>query len=349
MLVFIGTQDKAIHAALLSRRSGVLEPLGPVAEVERPTFVLADPVRSALHCVSEMGNRGECIGSVHSFAVDRSTGELSPLGHTPSGGGGPTHLCAATDGGALFIANFGGGEVASLALNDTGAPNPVASVRINHGNGPHRRQQGPHAHGVTLSPDGRHLLAPDMGADRVFVYPMEADGLTLAPALPTDALVPPGAGPRLILFGADGRFAYLLTELSAHIVTCAWHAETGALSALDDIALDPTDVTEGTSAAGFAISGDGAFLYASNRRTHAIHVFAIDGETGRLKPLQTVPSGGEKPWAIEITPCGGWLLAANQASDRIALFRRDPKSGRLGSLCSDMTVPSPTGLAFFMP
>lgn len=348
-LIFVGTQgiapDGGIHALWLDEATGRLSPASLAAALDRPTWVIADRRRSLLYAVSEMGNAGDRIGDVLSFAVDGGEGTLAPLGSRPSGGGGPTHLALDPEGRALFVANFGGGQVALLPIGTDGALQPVRALRLQSGSGPHRRQKGPHAHGVTLDPSGCFLLAPDMGADRIFVYRYDraAQGLEDEPAL--HRAVPAGAGPRLLLFGRDGRFAYLLTELSAQIFIYRWDAVTGSLTQSGMVALDPPDAEGEPSAAGFTLSRDGRFLYASNRRTHSIHAFAIDAEDGGLTPLQTIAADGDKPWALEITPSGRWMLVANQGSNELRLFARDPDSGALAVMPGSVPIPAPTSFA----
>jgi 6-phosphogluconolactonase len=267
------------------------------------------------------------------------------LSRTGSGGGGATHLALSPDGTALFVANFGGAQVAVLPVAGDGAVAPFTSIRLQVGSGPHRRQQSAHPHGVTLDPSKRCLLAPDMGADRVFVYRYDAAFKTLAEAGPAEEL-PAGSGPRLILFGRDGRFAYLLTELSAELFVYRWDESTGGLTLIGRTPLDAPDADDDRSAAAITLSADGRFLYASNRTTNAIQAYAIDPETGLLSEVQRVAAGGAKPWHAEISPSGRWMVVANQGSNLLCAFAVDPDSGRLTAAGSGVAVPAPTGIAF---
>jgi 6-phosphogluconolactonase (cycloisomerase 2 family) len=146
---------------------------------------------------------------------------------------------------------------------------------------------------VTLDPSAGFLLVADMGADRIFIHRYDAARRALVDAPDLHIAVPAGAGPRLLLFGKDGCFAYLLTELSAEIYVYGWDAATGRLTSQGVVGLDPSDALGDTSAAGFTQSADGRFLYATNRRTGAIHVFSIDEANGQLTPVQTIDAGGQ--------------------------------------------------------
>jgi 6-phosphogluconolactonase len=348
LTLFIGTQSnelgQGIAAASLDLRTGALKPYGVSAEVARPTWLLADPDHSRLYAVSELGNAGDREGEVLSFAVAGT--RLAPLGRTGSGGGGPTHLTLASGNATLFVANFGGGPVAAIPVAPDGTLASVCSAQPTRGSGPHRRQTGPHPHGVTLDPGGGFLLAPDMGADRVFVFGYDAATKSLAQANVPALVLPAGSGPRLLLFGRSGRHAYLLTELSSELFVYRWDRRHGTLKFVQSKALDDPDVTEGRSAAMLLVSPDGRFLYASNRRTNTIEVFAIDRRSGRLRHNQSIGAGGTKPWGGAITPNGRWLLVANQGSDCVNAFRIDRRRGLLVAAEGSLPVATPTAVTF---
>src|SRR5271155_818629 len=60
------------------------------------------------------------------------------------------------------------------------------------------------------------------------------------------------------------------------------------------------------------LSPDKRFLYAANEQgAGAISAFALDGATGKLKLLNTVPSKGQDPCHIQLDKAGKVLYAAN--------------------------------------
>jgi 6-phosphogluconolactonase len=347
--LYVGTQceeaGRGIYELWFDEVGGVFSEPRLAAAAERPTWVLRHPQRNVLYAVSEIGNRDARQGRLQAFTIG-GDGGLEPLDEIGAGGGGPTHLTIHPDGSTLFAANFGGGQAVCVPLQPDGRFIARLSVRQQEGSGPHRRQTKAHPHGVTLDPAGRFLLVPDMGADRIFVYRYSPGSGELDNGSPAVEL-PAGSGPRLAAFGITGRFVYLLTELSAELFVFAWNPEAGRLDSVQSLALDREDGEGEPSAAALVLSKDGRFLYASNRRLHAIQAYEIDGEAGRLAFVQSVPSGGERPWAAEITPSGDWLLAANQASDTVAAFRRDPQTGLLSPQPgASVTVQTPTCIEF---
>jgi 6-phosphogluconolactonase len=348
LLCFIGTQGEGpgegINAARLDPRTGDLTDLGCVAEEERPTFTLPDPARPLLFAVSEVGNRDDRHGAIMSYRIADRRGRLAPLGRRRTGGG-PTHLELSRDGGMLYCANFGGPQAVAVPVAPDGQLAPISAVQVTAGTGPHKRQTVPHPHGVTLDPSGRFLLVPDMGADRIFVY--HAEGTGLAPAAPPFVGLPSGCGPRFVLFGPTGRLAYVLTELSAEIIVLDW--QEGGLSVRGRLAIDPADAPHDRGAAAFGLSRDGRFLYASNRGTHRMQVWQIDPGTGGLSLIQQIDAGGLKPWGLCLSPCGRWMLVANQASDAVTLFHADPETGLLAETGTSLAIRLPTSVAFVAP
>jgi 6-phosphogluconolactonase len=344
---FIGTQGdgvgQGIFAAEIDERTGELSPFGLQAEVARPTWIHADARRPVLFAVSELGNAGDRDGEILSFAIRGHS--LAPIGRTGSGGGGATHLDLDREGRTLFVANFAGGAAAIPVAPDGTLASPTSIVATS-GSGPHRRQAGPHPHGVTLAPGGHFLLVPDMGADRIFVYRFDAKAKSLEADDALTVMLPAGSGPRLVSFGRDGCHAYLLTELSAELFTFRWDARSGRLTLADSVALDEPGIVEGRSAAVLVRSEDGRFLYASNRRTNAIQVYAIARRTGSLRHIQSIAAGGSKPWGAAIAPGGRWLVVANQGDDLVRAFGIDRRSGRLTAGGGSLAIPAPTGIAF---
>lgn len=349
-LAFVGTQasrpGEGIVAVSLDQSTGALTSLGVVAQVERPTWVLADPAHRRLFSVSETGNDGKSHGAVLGFAYDDASGALSPLGRADSGGGGPTHLALDAKGRAVFVANYGSGQVAVIPIGTDGtiAAAPM-DIDAHQGSGPFRRQQGPHAHGVTLDPSGRYLLAPDLGADRVFVYRLGSGKDALTPASVPFASLPPGSGPRHIVFSPDGRHAFLMNEMSGMIVTFGWDAATGSLTELSRVELDGPNFAGARSGSELAVSRDGRFLYAANRAANRIQVYAVGGD-GKLGLQQTLDCGGLVPWGFSLSGSGKWLVVANQGSGSLAVFAIDRKTGRLAATGNRLDLAAPTSVSF---
>jgi 6-phosphogluconolactonase (cycloisomerase 2 family) len=308
--------------------------------LENPSFLAFAHTRPVLYAVH--GDR-EMV-SAFRIAPD---GTLGHLNTAPTGGRNPVHLMATRDDRFLVVANHLTSTVALLRLDPaTGALGEVAHLLEMPGQpGPHRLQQ-PFAKPHQVEPDlaGRFILVPDKGVDRTFTLQVDAEAarLELIHALAHRE----GAGPRHIAFTPDARFAYVLNELAASLLACRYDAATGALAPFQLLPSVPDAFTGHTDAAEVVVSGDGRFLYASNRGHDSIGVFAIDGETGRLSPVQWVPSGGRTPRFFALDPTSRFLFAANEDSDTIVTFEVEGGTGRLAPTGQEIRTGSPVCIVF---
>ena len=74
-------------------------------------------------------------------------------------------------------------------------------------------------------------------------------------------------------------------------------------------------------------------------------MFSVDG-TGRLTAQGQVPSGGEWPRNFNIDPSGEFLIAANERSNSLAVFRIDQASGKLTATGEKAEVGFPVCVKF---
>lgn len=347
VLLYIGTQAEGdghgILLTTLDEATGRFAPAVLAAPIDRPTWLLRDPHRRRLYAVRATGFDGRSEAGVAGYAVARNSGALRPLGLRGSGGGGATHLVLDPRRRTLFIANYAEGRVAALPVGADGGPGAVAAVAQDRGSGPHARQLGPHAHGLALNPADDTLAVADLGADRVFRLRYAPRAQRFAPVMPPLAL-PSGSGPRHLAFSHDGRFLFVVTELSAQLFVFRWRQASAAPVAV--VTLDPPGFSGARSAAEIVIDRQGRTLYVSNRGEDLIHVFTIDQRTGAVAERQRIGSGGTSPWTMALTPDGRWLVVANQRSGELASFAVDPGSGRLAPAAGHLAVDRPVALAF---
>jgi 6-phosphogluconolactonase len=346
--IYIGTHAPggapSLFTAQFNGRDGSFGPASAVASIERPTWLVKDPARALLYTVSETGNDGATHGKVFSLRI-AADGALAEVGAVASGGGGPTHLALDARAGTLLVANYGTGHVAALAVAAGGALAGPASVVQDQGSGPIARQRGPHAHGVTIDPSGRYALVPDLGADRVFVYRYDAATRQLAPAATPFVQLPPGSGPRHLVFSGDGRHAYLVAEFTGELLVYAWDAAAGRLQVVQTLSTLTAAYGGKISAGEIIVSGGGGQVYVSNRGDHTVIVYQVDKASGRLAEVQRVPAGGDQPWHLALSPDGRWLLASNEASNAVNAFRV-ADDGRLAVTAHKLDVVKPSSVVF---
>lgn len=350
-LVYIGTytgpNSKGIYAYRYDVANNKLDPVGLAAEIVRPSFLALHPNRRFLYAVSELGNDGKVEGSITAFAIDPKSGTLTALNTVTSGGGGSCHLVVDKTGKALVVANYGSGSVASFKVNADGSlTGPVSLMKHSGSSVDPRRQKGPHAHAVVLSPDNRFVFVPDLGLDQIKVYHLDAVTATLTPNDPPFVPTRAGSGPRHFAFSPNGKFAYSVHEMGSMVTVWSYAASSGRLTEVQTISTIPADFHDEDNSAEIEVSSNAKFLYASNRGHDSIAVFAIEPGKGRLTLVENVPTQGHIPRNFKIDPTGRYLFAANQNTNNLVVFKIDPKTGKLTPTGQVLEVQSPVCVQF---
>lgn len=349
-LVYVGTYtgatSKGIYAYRFQPLNGKITPIGLVAETANPSFLVVHPNRRFLYAVNEVANFEGDGGSVSAFSIDTKTGQLSFLNKAASGGRDPCHLTLDKSGKWLMAANYSSGSVAVLPIRSDGTLGKASSLIQHSGSGKDpRRQEGPHAHSVNLSPDNRFLLVSDLGLDRIMIYRFNSTTGVLEANDPPFAKLSPGSGPRHLSFHPNGRFAYGINELSSRITAFFYEREHGSLREIGSISTLPKDYVGFSTAAEIEMHPDGKFLYGSNRGHDSIAVVAV-GDGDMLNPVEHVSAQGKTPRQFAIDPTGNYLFAANQNSEEVILFRIDRGTGRLAFTGTVLKTPMPVCVVF---
>lgn len=350
MRVFVGTYTRqasqGIYTFEFDLSTGRASEPQLAAELVNPSFVAISPNGQFLYAVNEVadfpGANGRKAGGVTSFALNAKTGELTKLNSQLSGGTGPCHLTVDKTGQVVLVANYGSGSVASLPVDRSGHLLEAASVIQHSGSSVDpRRQTGPHAHSFNIDAQNRFAVAADLGLDKLLVYKLDANRGTLTPNDPPSVSTHPGGGPRHFSFHPNGKFAYANNEMQSSLTAYAYDAENGVLTALMTHSTLPADYREpGNSTAETLVHPSGKFVYVSNRGHNSIAIFAIN-EDGTIRPLGHESTQGEIPRNFGLDPTGQYLLAANQNSDTIVVFKIDQQSGALVSNGVKIPVPTP--------
>lgn len=329
---YTGGESRGIYVVRLDGDTGALSEPQLAAEARNPAFLALHPNGKVVYALNEGASApGRAGGEVAAFAMEAATGALTPLGTEAGGGGAFAHLGVSPDGRLLVAASYGGGCTAAFPLAADGTLRTRTSL-IQHAGplGPNTaRQEKPHAHSVTFSPDGRLAFVADLGLDRILAFRVDGEAGTLAPHEPAFAATAPGAGPRHAKFSADGKFFYVLDELDCTVTVFRYDAARGALEAVQRIGTLPADFAGKNTCSEIRVHPNGRFVFAANRGHDSIAVFARAAADGKLALVEIVPTGGRVPRNFALTPDGKWLLSAHQESNDLAVFRVDEATGRL--------------------
>lgn len=355
LLVGTYTAGKSLGLYLYRFDNGSGKLSGPlqVTQTSNPSFLTLSHDQRTLFVVNEngRGSRGDSIGRVTSFAFDAGSGRLQQISQAKTLGDHPTYGSLSPDGNFLFVANYSvqpEGSLAVLPVRPDGTLGAVVQIEAHQASHVDKeRQASGHVHSAVFSPQGDYLFAADLGADKVFAYRYQPDQAErpLLPANPPFVPTPPGSGPRHLVFSADGRFAYLTLEMSGQVMVFAH--DHGKLRQLQLCDLAPPGFTGHNGAGALHLSADGRFLYAVNRGDdNQLVTFAVDPGTGLLDFVQRRPVEGHSPREFAIAPGGRFLLVANQDSDQLKVFARDPQSGKIGDSLQSLEVGAPAFLLF---
>ena len=344
-----GKQEHSIFLCELRPESGEFSLLDSFAGAKVPNYLAFSPGGEYLYAISdEISDQVNNYHSVTSFRINRGNHKLERLNSQSSQGVGPCHVYCSKKGTYLFVANYTGGSVAAFPLSPEGNILPASSVMQSEGTGPvANRQEGPHTHYVSLDRKENFLLSPDLGSDRVLIYKFDHNTGILSPNPSQPFLnMPPGAGPRHLVFNEAGSFIYVVSELNSTVTACRYNEENGTLTRLNSIST-VSESHEGTKyPAAIRIHPDGNYIYASTRGDRSsIAVFQLgdNGEFNRIQVMENVP---EWPRDFNIDPSGHYLLAAGERSDEIRLYKLDPNSGRLTKTGHSLMINAPGCILF---
>lgn len=337
------TPSRGISSIGVHPQTGELALGGAYTDVPNPFHILRAPSGPVVYVASNVAE-----GRVFALRLDGS-GALSPLNDQPTGGAGTVHLGLHPGGRHLYAADHDSGSVAVLPIGPDGTLGPVAQSVQHVGAGPDpAAQQGPHPHMAVVDPAGTRLLVPDKGTDYIHVYLMDAETGRLTPH--SQVYAGSGVGPRQLVFGVDGRHAYVVSELASTITILRYDPATGALWTVGSAPTVPPGSTAWNAPSAIAASADGRFVYAANRGHESIAVLAVTGGGGELRLLANEPVGTPVttlPWDIALDPAGDRLYVANQLAGTVAALAVDRVTGRLTPAGAPVAVPTPACLALF--
>jgi len=358
--VYIGTDttknvSKGIYQAHFDTTKGQLTPPVLAAATSRPSFLAVTPVGQPQRSLYAVNAINDPAATSTSFAIDPKTGALRQTSQVSSGGAGPAYISVDDTGHAAFVANYFGGTVASYRIQPDGTlSQPIDRIDFKDRQkfgapGPNSaRQDNPHPHSATVSPDNRFILVCDLGTDHITVFQIHAEtGQLSDPHTFTNDH--PGCGPRHVAFHPNARWVYGINEIDSTIDHYLWTATRfsdtpqGLLvntnTPIKTIAPDfPADKN---TAAELGISADGLFLYASNRGEDSLVVFSIRPKDGKLELVQRISCGGKTPRHFTLDPTTQWLLCGNQDSATITIFHRDTATGKLSGPTQTVPLDSP--------
>jgi 6-phosphogluconolactonase len=343
-VVYVGTytggnsSSKGIYSFRFDPATGKASAPTLAAESVSPSFLAIARNGKALYAVNEAGG-----GTVSAFAIE-GPGKLRLLNTLPSEGTSPCHVNLDPSGKWLAVANYSSGSAAIFPVNADGSLGKPSDVVQHKGSGPNKgRQEGPHAHSVNFTTDGKFLFIADLGLDQVKVYAFDKKLGKLKEVAQLES--PKGGGPRHASLGKNG-LVYVVNELEGAVSSFRWNGGSGPTPAIATVSALPADWKGNKSGAEVLLDPSGKLVFSSNRGHDSIAVFETDPASGSLRFVEAVKLGIKTPRGFVISPDGKYLLAGGQDSDQVAVFRIDRQKKTLEKVGENITVGRPVCLRF---
>lgn len=237
-IMYVGTYSvrgsEGVYVYEFDRSKRTLTHIQTVRTLESPTFLAIHPSGKFLYTVNRGPIEGKNkYGSLSAYAIDNNTGKLSLLNHRSSYGSSPCHISVDRSGTMAFVSHFIEGTLVAFHISENGMlDEPTDSIRFAGKSIVSGRQDSPHIHSATPSPDNRYLFVADLGTDKIYSFNIDTHQKKLLPSKQQAISVAPGTGPRHFTFHPNNRFAYLAEEITSSI--CAFRYKKGKLTIIED-------------------------------------------------------------------------------------------------------------------
>jgi 6-phosphogluconolactonase len=338
---FTEAGEKGLYLFDLNREEGTFKLVSELDAGPNPSYFCISKKNGLIYAANEVMNfKGIKGGGVTTLKYNAKTGIAEKINELTVPNGGPCYISLSSCEDFLFMANYAGGSVAVVKLDDKGIPVSITDTILYEG------EEGnvSNAHMISSDPAGKRVYVTDLGLDRIVIYYFDPVSGRLQQIPKGIVKLTKGAGPRHFVFSSDGTKMYVINELNSTI--SVFNVDTkGELNPVQTV----TTLTEGFKGESFCadihIGKNGDFLYGSNRGENTIVTFRI-GSDGKLTLAGHTACGGDWPRNFVIDPSGKYILVGNQRSGNISLFRIDEKTGIPIEPGKDYKITSPACLKF---
>ena len=342
--LIVGTYDspksEGIYVYQFNSDNGSAEELSHV-KTSNPSYLCISPNKKFVYAVNENADKTGKGGYVTSFSFDKKSEVLTKINSQSSEGSNPCHIIVDKSGKWLIAGNYSSGNFSVIPVNKSGKLLPATqTVQMEGKSIDTVRQNSPHVHSTFLTKNNSTLYVADLGIDKVMNYSFDDKSGTVKPFVQNFISTQPGSGPRHMDISADGKFMYVVQELSGMVTL--FSTKNKMLQNLQTISTLPENYKGAAGSADIHISPDGNFLYVSNRaESNTIAIYKINKKNGFLTLVGHQSTLGKAPRNFNFDPSGKYLLAANQNSNEIVIFERNSLTGLLKDSGKRISVGKP--------
>jgi 6-phosphogluconolactonase (cycloisomerase 2 family) len=320
-----------IYAFAINQTTGALSAIGsPVSTGFTTGMAFPDIAVDAASAHLYIASAGD--GKVAGFAIDQSTGALTPLAGSPypAGAGASAIPAFSPNGKYLYVMDSTANAVSGYTIGSDGSLAPMASTFAT----------GQDPTWISFTPDGKWAYVSDSsGADELSLFSVNATtgALTaLAPPAkepeehPQDLTVD-ASGTHLYVPVANGNTAgaidvYTISDADGSLT---FVGTTGAPAGVTPVFLD--------------IVPNGKFAYVASKGGAEVYGYSIDATSGALTKLPKSPYStgtGSLPQFITVDPSGKFGYTANEGTANISEFAIDQTTGDLTAIAGNATIPA---------
>jgi 6-phosphogluconolactonase (cycloisomerase 2 family) len=191
----------------------------PFAAGSLPYALVITDSRRFLYVANRGSNTPADPGSVSAYAIDATTGTLTPLTGSPFGAGnGPRAIELSANGRFALVVNRFSNDLSVFRLDEaTGGLREIAGSPFAAGGEPRS---------VALTPSGRFVLVPNSASNDVSVYGIDDGSGALTPV--AGAPFPAGTKPLSVAVDDSGAWVYVSNQGSSDVSVYALDGATGA-------------------------------------------------------------------------------------------------------------------------
>ena len=266
---------------------------------------------------------------VAGFAIDSTTGVLTPLAGSPypAGAGAGAIPAFSPDGKYLYVMDQTANTVSGYSINATsGVLTALPGGAVATGSTPDW---------IAFTPNGNYAYVANSGQDTISAYSVSSGVLTplATPTFATDE------HPQDLTIDATGTHLYAPVALGT---------SPGAVDAFtinaDGTLSNMTSTPAGVTPVFLAIDPAAPYAYVASKGGAEVYGYSIDATTGALTALPSSPfstGAGSFPQFITIDPSGKFGYTANEGTANLSGFAINPTTGALTPVPNS---PVPAGL-----
>jgi 6-phosphogluconolactonase len=338
--------EKGINIFDFNTSRGTMELASSFNAGPNPSYLCISDKYRLIYAINEVSEfNGLTGGGLTTVGYENDFENLTKKGEIAVPNGGPCYITVSPDNMFLLIANYGGGSVAVVKLGETGIPVAVTDTIIYTDTILYRNKaKVSHAHMIDFDPAGEKVYVTDLGLDRIMIYTLDRASGKLIPYNEEGVYLAPYSGPRHFVFNSTGTMMYVMGELCSAVSVFSVGGPYG-LREVQTISSLKEGFNGKNSGADIHIGSSDKFLYVTNRGDNSVATFRIESN-GLLTLSGHTSCGGNWPRNFAIDPEGKFLLAANQKSDNIVVFKIDPSTGLPSDSIQNTVINAPACIKF---